>query len=145
MLGLSHWIQPRGPFPDVSKLDTASILEATKIVLRFITQGGSLYDPIFSSTSWPSSFIRWGLILLASSFCLLSVLFGQGRMVAPAIFIGGLLIAGMALFFVGATLFMGHGGSDILPLLFSFAVAYIAIGVYGLYVAEKEVSYGQQR
>ena len=142
MLGLSHTIQPRGPFPDVSKYDLATIIEALKIVLRFIYEGGSIYDQNYTSTSWPASFTRSGLILIVSSVCMLSILFARGRMVALPILIGGLLISGMALYFVGAALFMGHGGSDALALLFPVAVVYIAIGIYGLIVATKEARYG---
>lgn len=93
IVALSHWVQPRGAFPDVSRLDLISLFEATKIVLLFFARGGSLHDPIFAQTSWSSSFIRSGVILLTSAICLLCVLFGRSRIiVGTAVFIGGLSI-----------------------------------------------------
>jgi len=93
IVALSHWIQPRGAFPDVSRLDLINLFEAAKIVLLFFVRGGSLHDPIFVQTSWPSSFIRSGIILLTSGLCLACVLFGRSRIiVGTAVIIGSLLI-----------------------------------------------------
>jgi hypothetical protein len=138
MLALSHWVQPRGPFPDVSKFDAQSVLEATGIVLRYLFQGGSLYGPQFSSSSWPSSFLWWGTMFLVSTLSVLGVLFGRGRVVGLAIFVGGVAMGGMALSAVGVPALNGYWGSIVLVLYCPPAVAYIAVGIYAFIVGAKE-------
>lgn len=140
MVGLSHSIQPKGPSPDVSQLDLITVFESAKIVLRYIVQGGSLFDPGFvSQQHWSSSFIKWGLILLVSGMCLLVVILARERIAALATFVGSLVITGMALVTAISALIVPHGGAEFLRMIFMIAVGYIVVGAYGLIVATKEL------
>jgi hypothetical protein len=142
IIGLSYWILPIGPFPDVSNYDAASVIEAMKIVFRFITQGGSFDDPKIASSGRHLTMFRASQFILASSLCFLCVLFSRGYLLALAIFVGGLLILFVALFHIGLALLAPHGSvsEDIVALV---AIAYIGIGGYSIAVSVKEFNYAR--